>query len=279
MDDIETEPLDLAASQRAPHALYLTGEDQLRVTVFNAAAGVTVAVRGRFVDLAGCVVPFSDSVVPATNRTASPVTIRLGEGWLLGATVFVSAGSPLTAQTFAIVSLIRGEGTAALELMTLAAGPITAQQRIGYPGSSIANSLDSQGALRSISGATPGVGAEVSETVPTGARWEIQAFTAILTASAVVANRTPTLTFDDGANIYFWQTAAHVTAASQANRYFWAVGVTYAADIGGSPVAQALPVNFRLGAGHRIRTSTIGLQAGDQWSSVQYSVLEKLEAA
>jgi hypothetical protein len=272
-------PEGIVASQRAPHALYLTGEDNLRVTVFNAAAGVTVAIRGRFENLAGIVVPFSDSVVPTTTRTASTVTIRLGEGWLLGAAVFVSAGSPLTAQTFAIVSVIRGEGSAALDLMTLAAGPITAQQRVGYPGSSIANSLDSGGAIRSIAGSAPGAGIELSETVPTGARWELLAFTATLTTNVTVANRFVKLTCDDGATVYFRVPHGSGQAASTVYSYcfFEGAGITTYADPGAA--VGGLPVNNRLLAAHRIRTVTTNLQAGDQWSAVQYLVKEWLEAA
>src|SRR5262245_49862512 len=191
------------AAQRAPHALYVTGEDQLRLTVLNALASVIVTVRGRQLLLDGRIEPFATTLVPATDRTASQATARLAEGWLLNAHAFVSGASPLTGQTFAILSLIRGEGTAAIELATLAAGSITAQQRLSYPGSAVANTLDSAGALRSITGTQPAAGAEVSETVPTGARWELLAFTVQLVTSAAAANRLPMLTLDDGTTVYF----------------------------------------------------------------------------
>lgn len=279
MDDIETERHDVDTSRRTPHAVYLTGEDNLRVTVFNAAAGVTVTIRGRYLPLDGDIVPFSDSFVPATNRTASTNTTRLAEGWLLGVSVFVSGGSPLTGQTFAIVSLIRGEGTSAIDLMTLAAGPVTASQRIGYPGSLIMNSLDGAGALRLITGTTPGAGAEISETVPTGARWQLLSFAATIATSAAAANRQPTLVIDDGATQYQLFPQAATTPASNSSRYFWTAGSgVFLAQLNGADV-QGLVSPLWLLAGHRIRTLTTLIQAGDQWSAVLYGVREWMEAA
>src|SRR5262245_11706354 len=212
------------ASQRSPHAVYLTGEDNLRVTVFNALAGVVVTVRGRFEDLKGDVIPFEDRVTPASDRTASNLTVRLAEGWLLNVHVFVSTGAPLTGQTFAIVSVIRGEGSSALTLATLVAGAITAPQRIGYPGSPIVNSLDSQGAVRAITGTTPGAAADVLETVPTGARWELLSIIAQLVTSATVANRIVELVLDDGANVIARATNNQNHAASTTIIYWWAQG-------------------------------------------------------
>lgn len=267
------------AAQRAPHALYVTGEDQLRLTVLNALAGVTVTIRGRCEDLSGRVVPFGSTLTPASDRTASQVTVRLGEGWLLNAHAFVSAAAPLTGQTFAILSLIRGEGTAALELATLAAGPITTVQRLSYPGSSVANSLENAGAIRAIGGATPAAGNDVAEVVPTGARWELLSFRATLTTSATVANRYPSMWLDDGTNEFFISNGGGPEAASDAEVHVWVQGVPISSAFLIGRALNPLPTGIRLGAGFRIRTQTNGLQATDQWSAVRYLVREWLEGA
>jgi len=249
------------------------------VTVLNALVGVVVTVRGRFESLNGTVVPFADTLTPASDRTASSVTIRLAEGWLLGAHAFVSTGAPLTGQTFAIVSLVRGEGNSAIVLATLAAGAITAQQRIGYPGSSIANSLDGAGALRSIAGTTPPVSTEISETVPTGARWQLISFYAQLVTSAVAGNRNVYMIIDDGVNELLRAPEVVTQIASASAIYIWLTG--YGTSQYPSNVAEVatLPTPLFLGSGFRIRTSTVAFQAGDQWSLIRYLVREWLEVA
>lgn len=269
----------IGASQRAPHALYVTGEDQLRLTVLNALAGVTVTIRGRFEDLTGRVVPFGSALTPATDRTQSQVTVRLGDGWLLNAHVQVSAGAPLTGQTFAILSVVRGEGTAAIELATLAAGPITAIQRVSFPGSSVANSLEGAGAIRVITGATPAVGADISETVPTGARWELIALTAQLTASAAAANRIPVFLFDDGATVFFRFGALVAQTANQVfRRHFIQGGLSIANDAANN-AQLALPIGVRLLSGYRMRTTTTAIDAGDQWTAPIFMVREWIEGS
>lgn len=267
-----------AAAQRAPHALYVTGEDQLRLTVLNALAGVTVTVRGRFEDLEGRVTPFSTALVPASDRTASSVTVRLGTGWLLSANAIVTVGAPLTGQTFALLSLIRGEGTAAIELATLATAYITTAQRAGYPGSPIVSSLDGGGAIRSIAGATPAAGAEISETVPTGARWEVLAFKTDFLASGVAGNRIPHLLFDDGANVYASLGLNNTITAGQLRTMTWAQGLPTVFVATSDRAMSSLPTNNRLAAGHRIRTAS-SLDAADTYLAVRYVVREWLEAA
>jgi hypothetical protein len=267
-----------ASAQHAPHAVYVTGEDQLRLTVLNALASVRVVVRGRFQDLDGRVRPFDTSLVPATDRTASTVTVRLGEGWLLNAHVFVSSASPLTGQTFAMLSLIRGEGTAAIDVATLAAGPITAVQRIAYPGSPIANSLTGAGAARSITGTDPAAGAEVSETVPTGARWRLLAFNVVLVTSAVAGNREVVLTLDDGVTNISEVAAGVAQPASVTRRYSFSRGVARFAPAASTVIAAPAP-DILLFGGSRIRTVTTALDVGDNFGAPQLSVEEFIEGA
>jgi hypothetical protein len=95
---------------------------------------------------------------------------------------------------------------------------------LAFPGVPIASPLDGGGALRSIAGTTPGAGAEISETVPTGARWELLAFQATFVTSAAAANRVPQLTLDDGTTVYFRLGAALNQAASLTQRRSWFQG-------------------------------------------------------
>jgi hypothetical protein len=260
--------------------LYVTGEDALCLTVFNAAAGVIVTVTGRM-QLLGedRPKPFSQPLTSATDRSASTARFAIGEGWLLNAQVVVTTGTPAAGQTFARLSLCRGTTSNALELFTLAANYITAKMPLSYPGSPVLGSTEGAGALRSITGSTPAAGAEVSETVPTGARWELLTFATLFTTSAAAAHRVPQLVLDDGALTLFRVGAGLNQAASLAQRRSWFQGAPAPYLDNASNVPLPLPGNIRLPAGARIKTITAAIDAADQYSVVQYLVREWIEGA
>lgn len=260
-------------------AIRVTGEDDLRLTVLNSLAGVTVTLRGRVLTCQGELVPFEQRLTPTTDRQASTTLSRLAEGWLVQAHAFVSAGAPLTGQTFAMLSVVRGEGSAALDLFTLASGYITNTQRITYPAGSLQNSTEGGGAIRSITGTAPAVGAEVSEVVPIDCRWELLTFAVVLTTSAAVANRTPQLVIDDGAIVLNQTPSLFTQAASLATRHQWGAGQPYSAIVNALATPSGLPVRAVLTAGFHIKTLTNLLQAGDQYGAPQYLVREWIEGA
>ena len=260
-------------------AIRVTGEDDLRLTVLNGLAGVTVVVRGRVLNCDGELIPFEQKLTPTTDRLASTVTVRLSEGWLVQAHAFVSAGSPLVGQTFALLSVIRGDAAAAIDLFTLAAGYVTATQRASFPSGGVGSSLRFDGAIRSITGTAPGAGAEISETVPAGARWDLLAFFTTLTTSVAAANRVPALFLDDGANVFIKSSQQGNQIASLAWDYLWAPGDQSQAAGNRLIVTSSLPVPVRLGAGYRLRTNTTAIQAADQWAAPQYVVREWIEGS
>lgn len=266
-------------SQLTPSAFYMRVDDNIRITSFNSAAGVQLALRSRFLGLDGEIMPSADLQTPNTDRSAKTTIIPSPEGWLLGAQVFASAGAPLIGQCYVVVEIVQGLGASAIALQTLAAGYVTAKQPLSWPGQPIGSSLDGGGALRAIIGSAPGAGNNITETVPTGARWEMLAFEAILVASAAVANRLVSLTFDDGVNIYFFDSPNLVQTASQTGAYAFAQGQSKLAVPNLLAVPGNLPVGNRLGAGHRIRTSVTALQGGDILSAPNYLVREWIEGA
>jgi hypothetical protein len=267
-------------AQLAPSSVYMTVDDNLRVTAYNALTAVVVNVRARVLNLEGRVVPNgADVFTPTTSRAASTTIVVTDEGWLLGGEVFVSGASPLEGQTFVVVELVRGQLAAAVTpVQVIASGYVTAKMPLTFPGA-LKSSVDGQGAIRAITGTTPGAGVDISETVPTGARWELLLFLGSLVTAAAVANRIPALIIDDGVNAeYVWAMGGNETASiSWTNT--WAQGVpslfTAALNLANAP----LPSNNRLPAGARIRTSTTGIQGADQWASPKYLVREWIEGA
>lgn len=260
--------------------LYVTGEDALAITVFNGAAGVTVTLTGRMLQFGDTrPKPFAQTIVPATDRSASVARFTLGDGWLLNAQALVSAGTPGIGQTFARLSLVRGIGASAPDLFTLCADYVTAKMPLSYPGSGVTDSTDGAGSLRSITGATPAAGAEISETVPTGARWELLAFQAAFVTSATVASRVPQLTLDDGASVFYRLGAALAQAASLTQRRSWFQGAPAPFLDNANSIPMPLPTNNRIPGGGRIRTLTALIDATDQYNAVQYLVREWIEGA
>lgn len=133
-----------------------------------------------------------------------------------------------------------------------------------------------QGFVRSVLGTDPAAGAEVSETVPTNARWKLHSIIASLVTDGTVANRNVNWIIDDGTTTLYTSndntnhaattTASHILSENQTRG---TIGTIY-----NSPMN---PVGLVLFQGWRIRTSTTNLQAGDNWAAPQIFVEEWIE--
>lgn len=266
----------------SPFQFYTTGEERLRVVSVNSLTGVRVKIHFRFLDAFGKVQASGYDHVPNSDRTVHTTEHELGVGSLLNLTVFASTGTPLLGQTFVIVQLIRGVGTAAIILGTLLQGYVTSTQHLGWPGSPISLSTEGQGAIRFLTGTTPAPGAELAESVPTGARWQLLTFYTQFNCSAAAATRTPRLRLFNApvvTNIGIFSSTYNLAANEVA-------GLTWASGLGAQvfdPItppgfpALVLPSDTPLTAGMQINTVTQQLQAADQYLAISYMVREWLE--
>lgn len=262
---------------QAPAPLLVTGDDFLRLTTINGLAGVVVTLRGRFLPLAGGgPVPFERLHTPATDRTALSVDLPLGSGWILSVSAVVTTGTPQVGQTWGRLHLVRGGSGATLLLQELAAGYLTDTQRLTWPGGRVTGSLDGAGALRSVTGTNPAAGSEPSETVPTNARWRVLVWSAVFVTDGLGSPARPALFFDDGTTVYFSVDAASTQGLSSSFRY---VGVPGGTTVDSSVTTKilGLPVLPVLLAGHRIRTVTADIDAGDDWGAPQMLVEEWID--
>jgi hypothetical protein len=268
----------LSESSIAAPGFYIGDEDNLRGTVYNALAGVRVTLAGRWMSARdGRVSAFEREITPTSDRVASVVTVRLGEGWILSAHLYASNGAPVIGQTFGVISIVRGQTGGVVELATLAAAYFTAKQRAAWPGQPIENSLDGAGALRYITGTNPGAGQNLVETVPTGARWQLLSLKFNLSTSGVAGNRIPSLLLDDGTN-YYYESIHHTATAATANRdYLWLHGLPIVTSGSTTGVEQGFSPTLWIPSGHRIRTGVAALDAGDAITSIRYVVREWLE--
>lgn len=260
-----------------PSPLYLTGEEQLRISTIGNAAGVTLMIRGRVLRPDFDVAVTEQQHTPNSDRTVATTTIALSEGWPLGFTVKASGGTPAFGAVWCLLELVRGQGSAAVVVESLGFNFVTANQPLQWPGGVNYLASDGPGCLRSIAGTQPGAGAEISETVPTGARWELLAFEADLVTAVAAANRVPQLTIDDGTNVYSRFSVNTNETASLTWRHSFQQGLQLNADTTRFIITAPLPPANKLGAGHRIKTVTANIQAADQWSVPRYVVLERFD--
>lgn len=262
----------------SPFQFLFTGEDHLQVVIANAKAGVVVQLSGRFLET-GTPTPqdFSPTFTPTADRVANVFTVGMGNGFLLNLSAIVLSGSPLIGQTYVMVRIIRGLTGATAMLGALLGGYITAQQPLAYPGSVIESSTAGEPAARTIVGTAPAAGAEVLETVPAGARWELMTVRQQFITSAVAISRTPNFLFKDPTNRLYRTVNTTVLNSNITAEWFLAQNLPVQSDVPSSIFTLPIPQPTRLLTGQTWGTTTAGLQAGDQYAAPVYAVREWLE--
>lgn len=257
-----------------------TGEDNLRLVIMNSQAGVAVTLGGRRLGPKDTnPQAFVYTVIPTADRMPSTFDFSFGEGFLLNCSLIVTAGAPLVGQTYCMLQIIRGLSGSRLVLGCLLGGYVTAMQHLAYPGSPIESSIAGGGYVRVIGGTQPAHGAEILETVPASARWQIHSFAADFTTSAVVNNRVPDLLCDNGVSNISRNPLGALLTAGNIWRVFWTPGSTPQYSGTTSAVVNTIPIGLKLLAGDRLRTLTANLDVNDQWAQPIYTVEEWLEAA
>lgn len=252
---------------------YFAGDDNFRLQSINSLASVTLALTGRFLRPDGTIEAFQHNLTPASDRTLSSANFPRGEGWLIGVRVVVTGAAPIVGQTWVQLDVIRGLSGAVVALHTLMAGYVTATQALVWPAAAGGSSLEGQGAIRSITGADPAAGVEISETVPTGVRWRLLAVHFVLVTDATVANRVPSVVLDDGAVNFSRTDSGAVQAASLSIPYSAFPGAGFSTAVGSSRHIPIPNPTILLG-GFRIRTLTNAIVAGDNYGAPQLLVEE-----
>lgn len=259
-----------------PAAVYITRDDLLYVRSRNAVTGLVLTVAGRLQKPDGELVPFSFVHTPAADRSVSLLALDLAEGFLRSIVCFISTGTARRGQTFVELGLLRGLAAAASVRTVLVKDYVTVADAIGWPGGRIISSVEGRGMLRSVTGADPVAGAEITDTVPADARWLFLGGSWALVTAVAVANRQVHLLIDDGANVLFRTVSASVQTASLTHQY-------NAGNHGISAAAIATehwlptPADAWLFQGWRLRTATDALQAADDFGPATWWIEEFIE--
>lgn len=114
-------------------------------------------------------------------------------------------------------------------------------------------------------GTDPAAGAEWSQTVPAGESWQLTSIRFSLVTSAVVANRIPSIVFDNGVTVVGRYATAASQAASLTTTYTGSVDTPSSALLG-TEVVIAIP-RMILPSGYRIRSLTTAIDVADDYSA------------
>jgi hypothetical protein len=269
--------LQAAAPEHYPFLFSFQGEDGLELTSWNNAAGVTITIQGRIHIARNQVVPFTHTHTANTDRSAKTTFSSLPRGELLNLIAFVSAGAPALGQTFVRVAVRRGAGSAFERLGVLVQGPITASIFRAFPGSVVVSPFEADPFLRGVTGTTPAAGAEILETVPTGARWELVTVRFSMNADANLPNRRTDVRFKAGANVIYQTINANTWTQFNQPSFTVAPNVGYQYNASTLSSSFPSPQLSLLRAGDSFGTTTAGIQVGDQYSAPQYAIREWLD--
>ncbi len=259
-----------------PVALYVRLDDALTIQVNNSAAGITVMITLRMLLVTGELKVMAYPLIPTSNRAAFLATFQLAEGFVLSASANIFTGIVRRGQCYVQVSISRNIAGTVIGIMHLLQGYLTSIAGVPWPLPAREDSVAGPGMLRSITGTAPAAGAEINETVPTGARWRLRSARFSLTTSAAVATRITTLILDDGVNTLV-NTGTSTSQLASTTAAYSAAHFGAGAPAQGGDATVNLPPDIMLLAGFRFRTSTNNLQVGDTYTAPQYEVEEWME--
>jgi hypothetical protein len=253
--------------------LYLQLNDYIGFTIYTNASPITVQLTYRYLTPEGEVK--QGTSIFNTVGTINTFNFTIGEGWLISFGLVRTSGGNSSVISFAQALVIRDQFTGAGQNIygVIWQGFFNAVTGNGWPLTPGKEIGDGPGVIRSIVGSVPAAGADISETVPVFHRWILLNIQAALTTGAAVANRSPLWLIDDGSNQIFRSVSFQAQVASTVIRYQAFNNLQTAAAINGSfPLNMPIPQPVR--GGYHIQTSTVNIQAADQWTAPIYQFLE-----
>lgn len=218
------------------------------------------------------------------NQQVNSVVLALSEGYLLSVGAIANAASE-RGQTFAHAILVRGNAPtfSYAPYAVLFADYVSALNPAGWPYGRAIYPSEGPGGMKVYTVPNPAAGVDWNLSIPNNTRWKIRGIRTTLATSATVANRTPTLrVFGDSLHQVFTSGNNNAQTASTTLSYSYGPGVT-PAQVSPTEFVAGLPEELTLAtsptSGAPIITSnTVGIQAADQWSSIQVMVEEWLDS-
>jgi len=259
-----------------PTPYFFDKDDILYVLTRGNKSGLKVGLRLRYILLDGRLQIHHEEMEVSSDRSVKTYHFSLPECFLISLILMSTAGTPKRGNVYAIVGIKRGGIGWQYPSLCFTAGYVDWSHPLVWPPATIGEAAAGMGLMRSIVGTDPAAGNEISETVPTNARWRLISVYFYFSTSAVVGNRTVRLIIDDGANPV-WQVNAPIPHPENRIRLYVA-GAGFARDAqeASNPMLP-LPQGLVLAEGYRIRTDTVGLDTGDTYSAPHLLVEEWIE--
>ena len=254
------------AGVKPPSMLYIDRDDRLYVRSWNSiTTGMTIVIRGDLLHPDGRIRPFEFRHTPLTSGLPSLEVFTLAEGFLIGLSVRGEGAAVPRGATLVDVGVLRGRAVAGQEQKVLIGGYVEFNRPLSYPPTYYEPSGSGTGAQTPLGTADPPAGSEISHTIPVNEQWRMTTFRAALVTDATVANRFPRLRiFRSGTEV--WRSRTHdAQTASQAVVYNFVLGGFFEATVQNGEHSNVLP-DGRLQGNDTIQTTTVGLQAGDNWT-------------
>jgi hypothetical protein len=259
-----------------PAPLYIGPNEHLVVDTWSSTAPAALAIVARVLTPGGEVHTSRWSHRPNTDRSRATTYHALPEGFLLAVIVDATGAAYRRGHCWCQVGIQVGGAATGVPHAELISDYVTGAARLAWPGGQLRSSVGGPGLLRSITGTDPPAGSEISETVPTGARWRLLGLLFSFTTDATATTRYVNIDFDDGVNPFARTASAYAHPAST-GRYYSALPHSQRGDL---TYVAAIPVAIpgqELSAGWRVRTVTGNIAAGDNYSAPQLLVEEWIE--
>lgn len=259
------------------YGFYIQGDDRLFVAAYSSVSSLTVRFSGYFLSHNGEVRQYAVDVFPTNDRAATTALQFLGDGFILSCTAHLLSGSANRGQCYVRSRIQRGTGATIVPIAGIISGYLSDDYSPAWPFGKREGPLEGPGMLRSITGSDPAANAEISETVPTGARWRLISMRAVFVSDANITSRRVAFVEDDGTNNFLQLRAEADQTASLTGTYTFASNGNSSF---GTNVVQHIttPIMGMLPAGARIRTITVNIQTTDNWGPPQLLVEEWIEA-
>ena len=258
--------------------LYLTPDDEIVLTAQTRLSSIVLGLIAYEVEVERLRLLTRIALPLTGGGTVDTITIRAGKALLETCQLYILSGTVKKGEVAAVVTVRRlsgGESYFGYASKALFPSSLAAVQAYPKPSDS---SPDDGWYNRILVGTDPGAGAEVSETVPAGLDWELVATRVSFVTDATVANRRPHLIVDDGTNVLVQSPAPTDQGASTTTAYQWSSFGQQITTTGGNSL-MVMPNVIKLEAGYRVRTSTVGIVAGDNYGAPVLTLRERLTLA
>jgi hypothetical protein len=258
--------VDLSFDSYVPKgALYVTNEDRILIQA-NASIGCNVTLQYKILRPDGRVIVSKESLSVPGRSGAILLSRQLTPGLLLSASLVSNTFFTIDEFLFASLGIFQGAASTINREQTLCGGYITNDEGISYPNGGYHEQTEGMGVHVAYNMGTPGAGQELSYTIPSNSMFRPFAFSATLTTSATVANRQVQLICDEGSGSNYFKSPLGVAQAASLVWVYSFAKYPFATLQFNNDQLIFFDNVMKMTATLRIRTVTLGLQAGDQWS-------------